>query len=126
VASKVWDILSDTQFIARIRDRGEYLAGKLKELSEKYSFLGGIRGRGLLIGVEVLQKTLAGESDSAGIMPALLNAFREEGLLILRSGTNILRIAPPLIIQPEEIDTGIEIMTRVLEKVDSGALKLLG
>lgn len=126
VASKVWDILSDPQFIARIRDRGEYLAGKLKALTEKYSFLGGIRGRGLLVGVEVLQEKLAGKSDPAGVMPALLNAFREEGLLILRSGTNILRIAPPLVIEPEEIDTGIEIMTRVLDKVDSGALKLLG
>ena len=125
VASKVWDILSDPQFIARIRDRGEYLAGKLRTLTEKYSFLGGIRGRGLLIGVEVLQEKLAGESDPAGVMPALLNAFREEGLLILRSGANILRIAPPLIIEPEEIDTGITIMSRVLDKIDSGALKLV-
>ena len=125
VASKVWDILSDPQFIARIRDRGEYLAGKLRALTEKHAFLGGIRGRGLLVGVEVLQERLAGSSDPAGVMPALLNAFREEGLLILRSGTNILRIAPPLIIEPEEIDKGIEIMSRVLETVDSGALKLL-
>ena len=125
VASKVWDILSDPQFVARIRDRGEYLAGKLRTLTEKYSFLGGIRGRGLLIGVEVLQEKLAGESDPAGVMPALLGAFREEGLLILRSGTNILRIAPPLVIEPGEIDTGIEIMTRVLDKIDSGALELL-
>ena len=125
VASKVWDILSDPQFIARIRDRGEYLAGKLRALTEKYAFLGGIRGRGLLIGVEVLQDKLAGGSDPAGIMPALLGAFREEGLLILRSGTNILRIAPPLVIEPGEIDAGIEIMTRVLDKIDSGALELL-
>ena len=117
--------LKNPQFIARIRDRGEYLAGKLRALTEKHAFLGEIRGRGLLVGVEVLQERLAGKSDPAGVMPALLNAFREEGLLILRSGTNILRIAPPLIIEPGEIDKGIEIMSRVLETIDSGGLKLL-
>jgi acetylornithine/N-succinyldiaminopimelate aminotransferase len=125
VASKVWDILSDPEFIARIRDRGEYLAEKLRALTGKYPFLGGIRGRGLLVGIEVLEEKLAGKSDPAGVMPALLNAFREEGLLILRSGVNILRIAPPLIIQPEEIDTGIEIMARVFDRIDTGALELL-
>jgi acetylornithine/N-succinyldiaminopimelate aminotransferase len=126
VASKVWDILSDPKFIARIREKGEYLAGSLRTLAEKYPFLGGIRGRGLLVGLEVLQEKLAGDSDPAGVMPALLNAFREEGLLILRSGTNILRIAPPLVIETGEIDTGIGIMSRVLDRIDSGAIKLLG
>jgi acetylornithine/N-succinyldiaminopimelate aminotransferase len=125
VASKVWDILSDLQFIAQIRKKGEYLAGKLKLMTEKYPFLGGVRGRGLLLGVEVLQERLAGESDAAEVMPALLSAFREEGLLILRSGANILRIAPPLIISTEEIDMGIKIIARVFAKIDSGALKLV-
>jgi len=124
VASKVWDILSNPQFIAQVRDRGDYLAGKLAELTEKYTFLGGVRGRGLLLGVEVLQERLARGSDTTAIMPGLLNALREEGLLILRSGANILRIAPPLIIEPEQIDTGVAIMARVLDKIASGALKL--
>jgi len=124
VASKVWDILSDTQFIARIRDRGGDLAEKLAGLAEKYEFLGGVRGRGLLLGVEVLQERLARGSDTTAIMPALLAAFREEGLLILRSGVNILRIAPPLIIEPEEIEAGVTIMARVFDKIATGALKL--
>jgi 4-aminobutyrate aminotransferase-like enzyme len=61
--------------------------------------------------------------DNDDAMPALLSAFREEGLLILRSGQNILRIAPPLIIGTEEIDTGITIMARVFDGVESGSLK---
>jgi len=124
VASKIWDILSNPQFISQIREKGEYLAGKLGTLTEKYSFLGGVRGRGLLLGLEVLQERLSKSSDSAEVMPALLTAFREEGLLILRSGANILRIAPPLIIGTEEIDTGITIMSRVFDKIESGALKI--
>jgi acetylornithine/N-succinyldiaminopimelate aminotransferase len=125
VASKVWDILSDPQFITQIRDKGKYLADRLGSLAERYSFLGGLRGRGLLMGIEILCQKLSPASDAAEAMPALLNAFREEGLLILRSGANILRIAPPLIIELEEIDTGITIMARVFDKIDAGALKLV-
>ena len=125
VASKVWDILSDPQFIEQVRNRGSYLEGKLRELTEKHTFLGGVRGRGLLLGVEVLLDKLAGDSDAAAIMPALLSAFREEGLLILRSGVNILRIAPPLIIGTGEIDAGITIMNRVFDRIESGALELV-
>jgi len=124
VASKVWDILSNPQFIAQIRDKGAYLAERLEVLAEKYSFLGGLRGRGLLLGIEVLPERLPQREENADAMPALLNAFREEGLLILRSGQNVLRIAPPLIIGTEEIDTGITIMARVFDGVESGSLKL--
>jgi len=124
VASKVWDILSNPQFIAQIRDKGAYLAERLEDLAEKYSFLGGLRGRGLLLGIEVLPERLPQREENADAMPALLSAFREEGLLILRSGQNILRIAPPLIIGTEEIDTGITIMARVFDGVESGSLKL--
>ena len=124
VASKVWDILSNLQFIAQIRDKGEYLAEKLEALAKGYSFLGGLRGRGLLLGVEVLQERLPQRAENADSMPALLQAFREEGMLILRSGQNILRIAPPLIIGTEEIDTGITIMARVFDKLNSGEIEL--
>lgn len=124
VASKVWDILSNPQFIAQIRDKGAYLAKRLEDLAEKYSFLGGLRGRGLLLGIEVLPERLPQRVENDDAMPALLSAFREEGLLILRSGQNILRIAPPLIIGTEEIDTGITIMARVFDGVESGSLKL--
>lgn len=124
VASKVWDILSNPRFIAQIRDKGEYLAEKLEALAKEHSFLGGLRGRGLLQGIEVLQERLPQSAENADAMPALLQAFREEGLLILRSGQNILRIAPPLIIGTEEIDMGIAIMARVFDKLDSGEIEL--
>jgi acetylornithine/N-succinyldiaminopimelate aminotransferase len=124
VASRVWDILSNPQFIAQIRDNGAYLAEKLEVLSGKYSFLGGLRGCGLLQGIEVLQERLPQTAENTDAMPVLLTSFREEGMLILRSGQNILRIAPPLIIGTEEIDTGITIMARVFDKLESGEIEL--
>jgi acetylornithine/N-succinyldiaminopimelate aminotransferase len=126
VASKVWDILSNPQFIAQIREKGEYLAEKLEALAQRHSSLGGVRGRGLLLGLEVLEERLSRGEGSVEVMPALLAAFRREGLLILRSGQNILRIAPPLIIGTGEIDTGMAIMGRLFDRLESGELDLAG
>jgi 4-aminobutyrate aminotransferase-like enzyme len=46
----------------------------------------------------------------------IMKRARERGLLVLRSGKNILRIAPPLIITEKEIDRGVEILRSVLEE----------
>ena len=76
------------------------------------------------MGLEVLEERLSRGEGSVEVMPALLAVFRREGLLILRSGQNILRIAPPLIIGTGEIDTGMAIMGRVFDRLESRELEL--
>jgi acetylornithine/N-succinyldiaminopimelate aminotransferase len=126
VASRVWDLLSQPEFIAQVREKGEFLGERLKTLAEAFPFLGGsVRGRGLLRGIEVRTEALAG-GESSDPMTALLEALRREGLLALRSGGDVLRIAPPLVISREELETGLSIMNRVLAHVQSGELRLEG
>ena len=153
VASRVWDLLSQPEFITQVRDKGEFLAERLESLNSGIPFLGGeVRGKGLLRGIEVRTEQLAvrdgvltcaadgargsdrrasqgppaarsapgpGTPDPMG---ALLDALRDEGLLVLRSGGNVLRIAPPLVISREELETGVSILRRVFEQIasDSG------
>ncbi len=124
VAGRVWDILSNPQFIAQVREKGQHLHGKLESLAGSYPFLGRIRGRGLLLGIEVLLERLPGGGKNGDLMGGLLEVFREEGLLILRSGQNVLRIAPPLVISTEEIDTGLAILSRVLQRLKAGEIEL--
>jgi acetylornithine/succinyldiaminopimelate/putrescine aminotransferase len=52
-------------------------------------------------------------------MADLLTACREEGLLILRSGVNVLRIAPPLVITKKEIEEGSARLARALGRFKS-------
>jgi acetylornithine/N-succinyldiaminopimelate aminotransferase len=126
VASRVWDLLSQPEFIAQVREKGEFLGERLKTLAEAFPFLGGsVRGRGLLRGIEVRTEALAG-GESSDPMTALLEALRREGLLALRSGGDVLRIAPPLVISREELETGLSIMNRVFAQVQSGELRLEG
>ena len=120
VASRVWDLITAPGFLESVRVRGERLRGRLQELSTGFPFLGGVRGRGLLLGLEVKLEALPAGAGAGDPLGDLLLALREEGLLALRSGTNILRLAPPLVISSKEIDEGIARMTRAFKRLQSG------
>ena len=85
---------------------GEYLHQSLEQLSSRYPFTGEVRGRGLILalqlnipGAEIVKQALA------------------QGLLINCTAGNVLRFVPPLIVTREEIDTAITILDNVLKTV---------
>jgi len=101
LASHVFDILTDPAFLAGVRERGEQLRKGLEELREAHA-LGPVVGAGLLRGVHVPGK--AGEQPR---IQALSTALRSAGVLVLRSGDDVMRIAPPLVISADEIAEGL-------------------
>ena len=115
VASRVWDILSDKVFTKEVREKGNYFNKILLELSASYDFLGAVKGKGLLVGVE-FNGTGNGASLEDDIQRIIASA-RDSGLLILRSGTNVLRFAPPLIISKEELAVGVDILKSVFKNI---------
>ena len=125
VASRVWDLVNSPGFLAEVRDKGEYLRGRLERLAGAHPALGEVRGRGMLLGVEVkLEALTAAPAPADPAVPVdpmadLLTACREEGLLILRSGVNVLRIAPPLVITKKEIEEGSARLARALGRFKS-------
>ena len=122
VACRVWDLVSSPGFLAGVREKGEHLRAGLQGLAARFPFLGEVRGRGLLQGLEVKLEALpvrAGTAPEADPMGDLLAACQAQGLLILRAGVNVLRIAPPLVITKKEIDEGVALLTRALERYAS-------
>lgn len=115
VASKIWDLLSEEDFIASVAEKGDYFTGLLRKLSSRFDFLGEVRGRGLLLGLEVV-KSSESEEDP---LPGLLEELRKKGLLVLRSGKSFLRFAPPLVISREEIFLGVDMMEEVFSSIES-------
>lgn len=107
LASYIWDIVTAPEFIAEVKEKGEYLTQELEALSAKYDFLGEVKGKGLLQGIEI-------KNGTRKYIVKIMAAIREKGLLTLRSGENILRIAPPLIITKEELKEGITILENAL------------
>ncbi len=106
VASYVYDILTDPAFLAVVRDRGEQLKQGLESLRVRHN-LGPIVGSGLLRGVHVPGTTDRPVKDQPRIQ-ALLTALPSAGVLALRSGDDVLRLAPPLVISAQELSDGLQ------------------
>ncbi len=101
-ANVVLDTLSP-DFLENVKEKGQYLRNGIAAL--KSSYVSGIRGMGLMIGVGV-----QGMSHRE-----LKDRLMDEGLLCLTAGADTLRLLPPLVISKEEIERGLEIMARVMK-----------
>ena len=112
LASHVFDILTDPAFLAGVRERGEQLRQGLESLREAHG-LGPVVGAGLLRGVHVPGTTSGPAGDQPRIQ-ALSTALRAAGVLVLRSGDDVVRIAPPLVISADEIAAGLRCMDTAL------------
>jgi len=113
VAAHVWDLLSDPAFIETVREKGEHLGARLEEIAGRHERVGQVRGAGMLRGIEIT----GNQEEVATAMSDIMAEARRGGLLILRSGSNVLRIAPPLVITREEIDRGVELLERAVKHV---------
>jgi 4-aminobutyrate aminotransferase / (S)-3-amino-2-methylpropionate transaminase / 5-aminovalerate transaminase len=88
---------------------GALMLAALKELQEKYRFIGDVRGRGLMIGVElVADRTTKAPLDTT-ITRALFHEALERGLITM-SYSHIIRINPPLVLTEDEAMSGIDIL----------------
>jgi acetylornithine aminotransferase len=94
-AAAVCDTVDDG-LLAQVRANGERLRAGLQAF-------GSVRGAGLLVGVEL----------DRPVQP-ILDAALDAGLVCLSSGPNVLRLAPPLVVEAAEIDRGLELLTEVL------------
>lgn len=101
-ALAVQEILDDDT-LNQVEEKGAYLRNAILDL--RSPFIMGVRGLGLMLGVE-----LQGERTNREIAALLL----EHGLLTLTAGKNVLRLLPPLTISQEELDKGLEIMKDLL------------
>lgn len=91
VAEVVLDRVSDPAMLAHVTAMGELLVERLAELHAPQ--ITEIRGRGLMIGVEM----------DRDVSP-LIKAGHAHGLLMINAGTNVLRLLPPLIVEEQHID----------------------
>lgn len=102
VGNAVLDILNDQQFLSKVTASGEILKSELKKLQERNpAFIKDVRGMGLMVGIQI-------DGGSRDFVAQL----REEGLLTVAAGTDIVRILPPLTIEQEHINKAIKILDR--------------
>lgn len=98
------------------RVMGARLMEGLKVLQDKYEVIGDVRGHGLFIGVDFV-KDRKTKAPARELVHALeLEAFGR-GLLLLPCGKSVVRVAPPLVLDAYDVDTGLEILDASLAKL---------
>ena len=98
-------------------DVGAYLMAGLKALAVTHPIIGDVRGRGLMIGVELVRDRQTKER-AADERDAVVSGCFARGLLLLGAGKNAVRFSPPLVLTREQADTAIEIFDQVLTEVE--------
>jgi 4-aminobutyrate aminotransferase len=100
---------------------GNHLYRGLKDLEEKYDVVGEVRGKGLMVGVELVEDGESKAPNAAGANRAM-EAAKARGLLIGRGGLygNVLRIAPPLVITEDDAARAIETLDVAFGEIQGG------
>ncbi len=106
--------------IANAATVGAHLMAGLKALMDRHPLVGDVRGRGLMIGVELVRDRATKERAHDERDAVVAAAFRR-GLLVLGAGKNSVRFSPPLVLTREEADTAVRIFDQALSEVEAGA-----
>jgi 4-aminobutyrate aminotransferase len=104
----VMTTIEEHGLIANSAARGEELQAGLRELMAKDDRIGDVRGRGLMVGVELVKDRATREPDGE-LCEKLMAACGDQGLLVLNCGThhNVVRFLPPIDVTAEEISVGL-------------------
>ncbi len=104
--------------VANAASVGAYLLDGLRALQGKHALVGDVRGRGLMIGIELVRdrRTKERATDERN---ALVQAMFRRGVLVLGAGRNALRLAPPLVLSKAQADSVLTIFDQALTEVAS-------
>ncbi len=108
-------------YMENARVVGEYLMGKLKEMQRNHPSIGDVRGRGLMVGVELVLDRETKEP-AHDLRDKVVDEAFKRGLLLLGCGTSTIRISPALNITREIVDEALEILDVALGEAEKAYL----
>lgn len=105
--------LLEEELVDNAARMGDYMMDRLRAWPQKYEIVGDVRGRGLMIGIELISDKSSRERAADKRDKLELLAF-ERGLLVLGAGPNTLRLCPPLVITKEQADFAMDTIEECL------------
>ncbi|HEY1415324.1 MAG TPA: acetyl ornithine aminotransferase family protein [Caulobacteraceae bacterium] len=109
--------LIETEYAANAADVGRHFMSRLSELAARHACIGEVRGRGLMIGVELIDENGAPATDLCARV--ITQAFHH-GLLLLSCGVSTVRFMPPLMIGRRDADEAVVLLDAALRAALAG------
>lgn len=100
--------LLEERYVANAATIGDFLKAKLEALMEQHKIIADVRGRGLMIGVQIATQALRDR---------IINECFQRGLLLLGAGATTIRLSPPLIIDEEQATFAVETFSQAMSAV---------
>ncbi len=104
--------LLEESLIDNAAKMGDYLLGGLRELTNKHRIIGDVRGKGLMIGVELVKDRATKEPHPDALLQAEIECFNR-GVIIQGCGVSTIRLSPPLVIDREQCDFVLKTLDQV-------------
>ena len=117
IGRAVLEVIDQDGLQANSRTQGDALIAGLRKLKEKFDLIGDVRGKGLMLGVELVKDRATKEPASAECA-RVFEVAKDMGLLIGKGGLhgNVLRIKPPMCIQRADVDFALAVLDQALSQ----------
>jgi taurine-pyruvate aminotransferase len=123
LALKNLEIMEKENLFDRSRDLGKQVVNELSDLLQDHPFVGDVRGKGLLVGIELVKDKKTKEPLEVTLVNQVIANCKQEGLLIGKNGAtvagynNVLTLSPPLNIKQEDINFIIKTVSNSIKKL---------
>jgi len=105
--------LVEREYAGNAASVGEYFLGRLRDLQQRFPCIGDVRGKGLMIGMELVTDR-ASRTPARALCEAVLTRAFHHGLLLLSCGLSTVRFIPPLMINRGHVDEALELLAPAL------------
>jgi 4-aminobutyrate aminotransferase len=105
----------ERELLKNAEEMGSYVMQRISKWPETMPMVGNVRGRGLMIGVEMV-KDKATKEPAGQERDQVCDIAFKHGLLLLGAGPNTLRLCPPLVVNKLQIDTALDIMEAAIKE----------
>jgi 4-aminobutyrate aminotransferase len=107
--------LVEREYMANAASVGDYFIGRLRELQQRFECIGDVRGKGLMIGMELISDR-ASRKPAKALCESMLTRAYHNGLLLLSCGQSTVRFIPPLMITRAHVDEAMGLIEIALRE----------
>jgi len=116
-AGAVIDVIKEEKLLENATKQGAYIMKRLAELKEKSEIVGDVRGKGLMIGMEIVEDKESKKPAPQKASEIMMRSWKR-GINVITCGASTIRIAPPLVITRELVDSSLNIIEDVTKEVE--------